>query len=47
MCFKNLPIDIDDQGRMTLREEATRAFALSGTPTIVGPKPLSECSSDR
>jgi hydrogenase large subunit len=42
MCFKNLPIDIDDRGRMTLREEAGRAFAVSTVPSSSGPKPLSE-----
>jgi len=44
MCFKNLPIDIDASGRMTLREEATRAFAVSQSPANAGPKPLSEAS---
>ena len=44
MCFKNLPIDIDDQGRMTLRAEATRAFAVNNVPESSGPKPLSEAA---
>ena len=44
MCFKNLPIDIDDEGRMTLRDEATRAFAVSTVPESAGPKPLSEAA---
>ena len=42
MCFKNLPIDIDDQGRMTLRDDAMRAFAVDTVPQSSGPKPLSE-----
>ena len=42
MCFKNLPIEIDDAGRMTLRDEASRAFAVSTVPASSGPKPLSE-----
>ncbi|HXV65203.1 MAG TPA: nickel-dependent hydrogenase large subunit [Vicinamibacteria bacterium] len=44
MCFKNLPIDIDDRGRMTLRDEASRAFAVSTVPASTGPKPLSEAA---
>jgi len=40
MCFKNLPIDIDDQGRMTLRNEAT--FGVDNAPMNGGPKPLTD-----
>lgn len=40
MCFKNLPIDIDDQGRMTLRNEAT--FGVDNPPMNGGPRPLTD-----
>src|SRR5262249_15470124 len=42
MCFKNLPIEIDDQGRMTLREDAEVAYGLRERPRTAGPRPLSE-----
>ena len=42
MCFKNLPIEIDESGRMTLRGGAAGAFGLGGQPLTAGPKPLSE-----
>ena len=42
MCFKNLPIEFDESGKMTLRDDAASAFGLTGRPHNVGPKPLSE-----
>src|SRR5215470_5077983 len=42
MCFKNLPIEFDEQGRMTLRDDAARAFGLEQRPRNPGPQPLTE-----
>src|SRR6516165_11375744 len=42
MCFKNLPIEIDDQGRMTLRADAEVAYGLRERPQTAGPRPLSD-----
>ncbi len=42
MCFKNLPIDFDEQGRMSLRDDAAYKFGLEQRPYNPGPKPLSE-----
>ena len=42
MCFKNLPIEIDDQGRMTLRADAEAAYGLRERPQTTGPRPLSD-----
>ncbi len=42
MCFKNLPIEIDESGRMTLRGGVSGGFGLGGQPMTAGPKPLSE-----
>src|SRR5262249_23755892 len=42
MCFKNLPIEIDEQGRMTLRADAEAAYGLRERPRTTGPRPLSE-----
>ena len=42
MCFKNLPIEFDESGKMTLRDDAAGAFGLTDRPQTSGPKPLSE-----
>jgi hydrogenase large subunit len=42
MCFKNLPIEIDDQGRMSLREDAAVAYGLRERPQTTGPRPLTD-----
>jgi hydrogenase large subunit len=42
MCFKNLPIEIDDQGKMSLREDAAVAYGLRERPSNPGPRALSE-----
>src|SRR5260370_14091190 len=42
VCFRNLPIDFDESGEMTLRDDAASVFGLTGRPHNVGPKPLSE-----
>jgi hydrogenase large subunit len=42
MCFKNLPIEIDNQGQMRLREDAEVAYGLRERPQTTGPRPLSD-----
>lgn len=42
MCFKNLPIEIDDQGNMTLIGGARGDFGTGTPPSSSGPKPLSD-----
>src|SRR5262245_54799459 len=42
MCFKNLPIEIDEQGKMRLREDAAVAYGLRERPHNPGPRTLSE-----
>lgn len=42
MCFKNLPIEFDSQGKMRLREDAEAAYGLRERPQSSGPRPLSE-----
>jgi hydrogenase large subunit len=42
MCFKNLPIEIDDQGQMRLRQDAEAAYGLRQRPPSGGPRPLSD-----
>jgi hydrogenase large subunit len=42
MCFKNLPIEFDESGKMTLREDVAGAFDLGRQPRTTGPKPLSD-----
>jgi hydrogenase large subunit len=42
MCFKNLPIEIADQGKMRLRADAEAAYGLRERPQSSGPRPLSD-----
>ena len=42
MCFKNLPIEFDQTGKMFLRPDAIDAFGVSESPRIRGPRPLTE-----
>ncbi|MDQ6765443.1 MAG: nickel-dependent hydrogenase large subunit [Verrucomicrobiota bacterium] len=42
MCFKNLPIEFDESGKMFLRDDRSNAFGLQDVPDTSGPKPLSE-----
>ena len=42
MCFKNLPIEIDAQGKMSLREPPPSAFGVARAPETLGPRPLSD-----
>src|SRR5262245_13997348 len=42
MCFKNLPIEFDEQGKMRLRAEAEAAYGLAERPRSSGPRPLSD-----
>jgi hydrogenase large subunit len=42
MCFKNLPIEFDDQGKMRLRADAEVAYGLRERPRSAGPRPLSD-----
>jgi hydrogenase large subunit len=42
MCFKNLPIEIDEQGQMRLLEDAEVAYGLRERPQSSGPRPLSD-----
>jgi hydrogenase large subunit len=42
MCFKNLPIEIDAEGKMSLRAAPSEAFGVGRAPSTVGPRPVSE-----
>ena len=42
MCFRNLPIEIDERGQMHLREDAKVAYGLRDRPQSSGPRPLSD-----
>src|SRR5262249_48218834 len=42
MCFRNLPIEIDERGQMHLREDAEVAYGLRDRPQSSGPRPLSD-----
>src|SRR6516225_10763987 len=42
MCFKNLPIEIDEQGQMRLLEDAEVAYGLRERPQSSGPRPLTD-----
>jgi hydrogenase large subunit len=42
MCFKNLPIEFDEQGRMHLREDAAVAYGLRERRHAPGPRALTE-----
>ena len=42
MCFKNLPIELDQYGKMHLRPDAIDAFGVSENPRINGPRPLAD-----
>ncbi len=42
MCFKNLPIEFDEQGKMHLREDAAVAYGIRERPRGSGPRTLSE-----
>src|SRR5437773_1921542 len=42
MCFKNLPIEFDEQGKMHLREDAAVAYGIRDRPRGSGPRALSE-----
>ncbi len=42
MCFKNLPIEFDESGKMTLRDDVAGAFGLGRQPQTTGPRPLSD-----
>src|SRR6516162_7907693 len=42
MCFKNLPIEFDEQGKMHLREDAAVAYGIRERRHSPGPRALSE-----
>src|SRR5262249_53455502 len=42
MCFKNLPIEFDESGKMFLREDRMRGFGLEEVPQTRGPRPLTD-----